>query len=201
MTKFADRVVLILNLISAAGLLISYLAPVINPSKFFLPALFGLAYPYLLMVNLAFLCFWIIRLKKEVLLSLVVILLGWNHLNNLLPMASKNHNLPDKELAPRAFKVLSYNVRGFDRYHWTDDPNTRNEIVHFLDEQAPDIVCLQEYYTSVKRGETQAELSRHLSRFSESAIYYIADPANRNGFGIRVKCIFLLIYCRMFRFK
>jgi endonuclease/exonuclease/phosphatase family metal-dependent hydrolase len=191
--KFTDKVILILNIISAGGLLVAYLAPVVNPAKFFVPALFGLAYPYLLMVNLLFLCYWIIRLKKEILISLLVILMGWNQLNNLLPMGSKNHELPEPESAAALFKVLSYNVRGFDRYLWTHDPNTKNEIFGFIEKQAPDILCFQEYYTSGKRGETQADLSRHLTQFTESAIYYTADPANRNGFGIATYSSFPII--------
>ena len=66
MKRFSYGILLSLNLISVAALLFSYLAPIINPSKFLLPALFGLAYPYLLMINLIFLIYWIIRLKKGV---------------------------------------------------------------------------------------------------------------------------------------
>ncbi len=160
------------------------MAPFINPSKFFLPALFGLAYPYLLMVNLIFLFYWIIRLKKELLISLLVILMGWNQMNSLLPMSGKNHEIPVDADPGRIFKVLSYNVRGFDCYNWTDDPNTREEIFSFIQTQAPDILCLQEYYTSTKKGERQSDVARHLQQFPQSNIYYTTDPANRNGFGI-----------------
>ncbi len=171
-------------MVSVAALLISYLAPVINPSKFMLPALFGLAYPFLLITNLVFLLYWLIRLKKEILISLVVILLGWNHLNNLLPLVAKNHEIPVETDSGRMFQVLSYNVRGFDRYHWTENPNTKNQIFEFIKEQSPDILCFQEYYTSNRKGERQTDIALHLSQFPQSAVYYINDPANRNGFGI-----------------
>lgn len=184
MKKFTYSVILSLNLISVAALLFSYLAPITNPSKFVLPALFGLAYPYLLMVNLGFLLYWLIRLKKEIFISLLVILIGWNHLNNLLPLNGKNHEIPVDSDTERMFKVLSYNVRGFDRYHWTKDPNTKNEIFDFIEKQAPDILCLQEYYTSNRKGERPSDISSHLSQFPHSDIYYTADPANKHGFGI-----------------
>jgi hypothetical protein len=80
------KVLLILNVLGAAALLLAYLAPLVDPAKFGVPALFGLAYPYILLVNLAFTCFWLIRWRKEVFLSLAVILLGWNPLNNLIPI-------------------------------------------------------------------------------------------------------------------
>jgi len=182
--KFTYGVLLTLNLISVVALLVSYLAPLINPAKFALPALIGLAYPYLLMVNLGFMFYWLIRLRKEILISLLVILMGWNHLNNLLPLAGKNHEIPVEAESGRMFKVLSYNVRGFDRYHWTEDVNTKNEIFGFIKKQEPDILCLQEYYTSKQKGERQSDISRQLSQFAYSDIYYTTDPANKSGFGI-----------------
>ena len=54
MSKFTDRIILILNILGAAALMLAYLAPVVNPAKVVLPALFGLAYPYLLIMNLIF---------------------------------------------------------------------------------------------------------------------------------------------------
>jgi endonuclease/exonuclease/phosphatase family metal-dependent hydrolase len=182
--KFTYGLILSLNLISVAALLFSYLAPIINPSTFALPALFGLAYPYLLMVNMIFLFYWLIRLRKEILISLLVILMGWNQLNNFLPLGGKNHEIPVETNAGRMFKVLSYNVRGFDRYHWTEDPNTKNEIFDFIRTQEPDILCIQEYYTSNQKGERQSDISKHLVQFPHSNIYYTTDPANRSGFGI-----------------
>jgi len=182
--KFSYGVILSLNLVAAAALLFSYLAPIINPSKFILPALFGLAYPYLLLLNLIFFTYWIIRLKKPVLLSMVVILIGWNHLNKMLPFAGKNHEIPEEIESGRMFKVLSYNVRGFDRYHWTKDPNTKNDIFGFIRQQDPDILCFQEFYTSSRKGERESDLSIQLNQFSGTEIYYTADPANRGGFGI-----------------
>ncbi len=184
MKKITDRIILILNVLAGAGLLLSYLAPVVNPSRIILPALFGLAYPFLLMGNLIFLCYWMIRLKKEILISLVVILLGWNHLNNLLPLNFKKSRIPETHSPARLFKVLSYNVRGFDIYHWTSDPQVKSEIFGFIEQQEPDILCFQEYYTSDLKGETHADLSKQLRTLPENAVYFSADQTNSKGFGI-----------------
>lgn len=184
MRKIVDRTILILNLLAATSLLIAYLAPVINPSRFIIPALFGLAYPFLIMLNLAFFSYWLIRMKKEILISLIVVLIGWNHLNKLLPLNFKADEIPETASLNRLFKVLSYNVRGFDIYGWNSDPQVKHEIFKFITEQDPDILCFQEYYTSSRQGETEAELSRQLRFLPESAIYYTADQTNRSGFGI-----------------
>ena len=94
MGKFTDRAVLILNIIGVVAMLLAYLAPLVNPARLVIPALFGLAYPYLLMLHLAFLCYWLIRLKREILISLIVVLLGWYHLNNLLPLNIRSSEIP-----------------------------------------------------------------------------------------------------------
>ena len=184
MNKIAKKVLLVFNILSAAALLLSYLAPLINPAKLALPALFGLAYPYLLLLNLVFFLIYLIRLKKEVLISFIVILLGWNHLNNLIPVNFKNSKIPEDARSERMMKVLSYNVRGFDVYHWTEEANAKQEIVEFIKGQDPDLLCIQEYYTSSKRGERHEDLSRQLQSLPQNAVYFASDPANQQGFGI-----------------
>lgn len=184
MKKLADRIILVLNALAAIGLLLAYLAPFINPSKVILPALFGLAYPVLLMLNLLLLCYWLIQLRKEILISLIVILLGWNHLNSLIPLNFKDATIPKTSSADRMFKALSYNVRGFDIYKWSTNPQVKEQILDFTIDQEPDIICFQEYYSSAKRGETHTDISNKLRSLPESAVYYSADRANRSGFGI-----------------
>ncbi len=185
MKRLADRIILILNALAAAGLLLAYLAPFTNPAKIILPALFGLAYPILLMLNLLFLSYWLINLKKEILISLIVILLGWNHLNSLLPLNFKDSKkIPADLPQTRMFKTLSYNVRGFDIYHWTSNPRVKEGIFEFIKGQEPDIICFQEYYTSNRKGESHADVSKELRDLPESAVYYTADLTNSNGFGI-----------------
>ena len=184
MRKLADKIILVLNALASAGLLTAYLAPVVNPSKVILPALFGLAYPFLLILNLVFLCYWLIQLKKEILISLIVILLGWNHLNNLLPLNFKDAKIPETSSADRMFKVLSYNVKGFNNYKWTSNPKTKEEIIGFVKQQEPDFLCFQEYYTSTRAGQSHSNISNQLRSFRESAVYYTTDQSNKNGFGI-----------------
>ncbi len=184
MRKLADRIILILNALAATGLLVAYLAPLVNPSKAIIPALFGLAYPFLLILNLLLLCYWLIQLKKEIFISLIVILLGWNHLNSLLPLNFKEKKIPESSSPDRMVKALTFNVRGFDRYKWTSDPKIKEEILEFIKQQNPDILCFQEYYTSTRKGESHADLSKELQSLPESAVYYTSDQANRNGFGI-----------------
>jgi len=84
--KIAEKIILVVNIVAALLLILSYSAPLVNPSRILFPAFLGLAYPYILLANLVFLLYWIIRFKKTLLISLVAILLGWGHLMNFLPL-------------------------------------------------------------------------------------------------------------------
>ncbi|MBN4061605.1 endonuclease/exonuclease/phosphatase family protein [Bacteroidales bacterium AH-315-I05] len=141
--SLVSKIIFILNNIAAIGLLISYLAPFVSPA---LPlagsiAFFGLAYPALLLLNALFLLYWLIRLKRQFLLSVIVILIGWNPLNHFIKI-----NFDNEEISGNSTKVLSYNVRLFDLYNWTKNTQTRNKMFDFIKEENADVLCLQEFY-------------------------------------------------------
>jgi endonuclease/exonuclease/phosphatase family metal-dependent hydrolase len=182
--KFVEGLIIFLNVLVAIALLIAYLAPVINPSKIFLPALFGLAYPYLLILNLVFILYWLIRLKKAILISIIVILIGWNHLNNLIPLNMRKSDIPVNAREEQMFTALTYNVRQFNLYHWTRDVEVQSHILDFINSQDPDIVCFQEYYTSDRRGERQRDVAARLKVFKDEAVYYTTNSNSKSGFGI-----------------
>lgn len=184
MGKFTDRVILILNLLGALAMLLAYLAPLVNPSRIFFPALFGLAYPYLLMLHLVFLFYWLLRLKKEILISFLIILLGWNHLKSLIPFNFRPAEIPVNASQDNFLKAMSYNVRGFNIYEWSQKPEAKREIFTFLEAQEPELLCFQEYYSSSINGQTHRDICRQLDYLPHNAVYYTADPANRKGFGI-----------------
>jgi endonuclease/exonuclease/phosphatase family metal-dependent hydrolase len=48
------------------------------------------------------------------------------------------------------FTVMSYNVRLFNLFDWIDKGNVGDTIRHFINEQNPDILCVQEYSENAK---------------------------------------------------
>ncbi|MBT8296096.1 MAG: endonuclease, partial [Gramella sp.] len=70
-----DKFVFILNSLAATALLFSYLLPLIPPKSFPLLSVLSLGVPVLIILNTFFLVYWILRLKGQVLLSLIVLLL------------------------------------------------------------------------------------------------------------------------------
>jgi len=135
----------------AITLLISYLAVHISPGDFALPAYFGLAYPYLLLLNIIVVIIWIMLLRFEALISIVVIALGITHFLNYINLTRPSE---DKK---GAFKVMSYNVRLFNYFESKKGAGSEKAVMEFIKSQNADIICMQEYFAigdPVKKEES-----------------------------------------------
>lgn len=142
MRKLIKIALFFLTLVSALTLLLAYLSVHVNPEVFWFLGLIGLAYPFLLLVNIIFLVYWIVRWKRYFIISLIAILLGVSHFTNFfqLPFGKEN------QTSENQIKVLTYNVHLFQLYAWAKEAPTHNKIFKFIKDQNPDIVCLQEFY-------------------------------------------------------
>ena len=140
------RVVLIILTYALAGaLLISYLSVYVPPDRFWLPAFFGLAFPYLMAPAFLVFLYWLLHLKKEALVLGVVILLGWGHIRHFYSSPRKQRNVR----TANGFTVMTFNVRSFDIYtRGKSTHHPEREVIAFLRKTHPDILCLQEIYTS-----------------------------------------------------
>ncbi|MGZ3822341.1 MAG: endonuclease/exonuclease/phosphatase family protein, partial [Mucilaginibacter sp.] len=147
--NFFDKLFLWINILLCGALLISYLAPTINPEKFWVIAFFGLAYPFLLLGNVILILYWLLRKSKWVLLSIVVIAVGWNILNKNIGLRFTSFA---NQHAPNSVRIMTYNVHNFKHYGAKNDISTKHEILEIIEEQQPDIIGFQEFYTR-KRGQ------------------------------------------------
>ena len=141
--RFFDPLAMLLNHIVAIALLISYLAPYVSPENFWFIAFFGLAYPVLVILNLMFVIYWAIQLKKNAFYSLILLLSGWSQIKEYVQINPTN--APDN--SSTLIKVMSYNVKLFDLYNWTHNIETRGKMFELIKKEGPDIMCIQEFYT------------------------------------------------------
>jgi endonuclease/exonuclease/phosphatase family metal-dependent hydrolase len=137
--KVLYKILLVVNALFAFTLLMSYLAVHISPGDFVLPAFFGLAYPYLLLVNIILAVIWAMLLRFEALISIIVIAIGFTHFSNYIKLIK-----PPRDKT-NTFKVISYNLRLFN-YFERNSSSSEKKILEFLKSQKPDILCLQEFF-------------------------------------------------------
>jgi endonuclease/exonuclease/phosphatase family metal-dependent hydrolase len=163
---------LAVNVMFALALLLSYLAVHINPGDFALPAFFGLAYPYILLINIILIIIWTALLRFEALISACIIVLGFNHLTNYIQIGKKNGNKDS------TFSVMSYNLRLFNFFE-EKDANSEQKVLEFLSAKQPDILCLQEFYITGTPSRKEAEFKKVLGSNYNTHIKTMGSGKNR----------------------
>lgn len=141
--SITNKILFFTNSLVAAALLLAYTSYFISPSSFPFISFLGLCIPVLIILNILFLIYWILKLKKQLLLSAIVLLAGISYLSNFYQLSSP------KTILTSNLKVMSYNVRLFNLYKWIKDDDIPNKIENFINEKKPDILCIQEYHSSV----------------------------------------------------
>lgn len=149
------RILLGTNLVAIGCLFMAQAAPFINPVSWWPPALFGLIYPYLALLNLLFVLYWIWRGRWFFLFSLLSLATGWNLLNTHIQF-NKHQDLPAQDL----LKVMSYNVRIFDYYNWSESPdaNAHQHMLETIAAESPQVVCFQEYFQDTHKFRMKSKM-------------------------------------------
>ena len=144
-----EKFLFFINSIIAFLFLASLLIPNIRPSFFFQFSILSLFSPLIIIANILFLFFWIAKLKRQFLLSFVVLLIGVDSLRSFINFSNNSRFLGGNEIS-----IISYNVRLFNIYKWIEEDNVNIKIRDFLNEKNPDIICLQEYQNSEFKIDT-----------------------------------------------
>jgi endonuclease/exonuclease/phosphatase family metal-dependent hydrolase len=87
-----------------------------------------------------FFLYWLLQLKRQLLFSGLILLLGITFINKFYKFSSNELEKEEKD-----FTVMSYNVRLFNMFNWINDAQVKSNILNFINENNPDILCLQEY--------------------------------------------------------
>lgn len=170
MRKFIKYIILTVNLLAVLLLTASYILPAIDPAVFWWPSLLGLAYPYLLFLNVAFVIFWLLLSWKYLFISLICILAGINIHRNYIQFSGRDSSIEN------GIKVMSFNVNHF--YAYLNNKDAAFDMLDFIASIEADIICLQETKLQ-KSGELNPV--RLKSRFPGIAHVQLAHQSAWNG--------------------
>ncbi len=135
-----NKAMFFFNIVLTVLTFLAYVLPFLAPKIFTFLSVLTLVLPLFLILNALFFVYWAIQFKKQMILSGLVLLIGITFINKFYKFSEVN--LPQSE---NDFTVMSYNVRLFNLFHWIDDTNVAQNIRTFINDQNPDIVCIQEY--------------------------------------------------------
>ena len=191
MKRIFRKFILYANVVFAVFLILSFLSPHLSPEKIWIPAFLGLAYPYILLVNVFFLFGWIFLKRKELVISLLAIILGWGTFTDYLSirpfrLMKKGHYtnmVREQRKADPQLKFVSFNVRAFNHYPRGHNPSPRTEILTFIRDEDPDVLCIQEFYSINRAGFRESDVLRKLENMPYRHIGYTASNRS-HGYGI-----------------
>ncbi|WP_191859107.1 endonuclease/exonuclease/phosphatase family protein [Hanstruepera ponticola] len=139
--KLIDKIIYLINGLLAFMLLLSYALTYVPPKSFALLSVLSLGVPFLILVNVLFLLYWLIKLKKQLILPLTVLAIGYFSFGSLYKFSSNEFVSHDDKL-----DVMNFNVRLFNLYDWIPEKHVENTIVDFIKLKAPDVLSIQEYH-------------------------------------------------------
>lgn len=146
--RFTKGVVVTLNVVVCVLFLIACLSPYINPTNWWLNGFTGLIVPYLIILLLFLVVFWLIVKPKLALLSLVTLLLGWQQISVVFawhPGDSFHSEKPNG-----ALRIVDWNIQSFNGLSKNKEVKKLipGELSASVLNRDPDIICLQEFNTA-----------------------------------------------------
>lgn len=145
MRKFFRTILFIINILFAVALVLSTLAGTLPPSRFAAVSILSYGYLLLLAANVVFVVVWLCLSRWEFLLSVAAIAVRFSFVGLFFQMGGST----EAEPAEGQLKVMTFNTHGFRGLDsdtvMTADAGAR-EFLRLVDEEQPDVLCLQEFY-------------------------------------------------------
>ena len=108
----------------------------LNPTDHPILSTVGMTFPFFLLANMAFLVFWLVFKWSRAWLPVVGFFLAYVPINIYIPLHT-SQEVPDGTI-----KLISYNVCSYGGNYKYE--NGFEKVLSYLNDQQPDIVCIQE---------------------------------------------------------
>lgn len=135
-----NKVMFFFNIVLTVLTIAGYILPFLAPKTFPLLSVLTLFLPMMLIINVLYFIYWGIQFKRQILLSSVVLLLGITFINKFYKFSGTDFKVEEQDL-----KIMSYNVRLFNKFEWSEKKTVPIEISDFVKSKKPDILCIQEF--------------------------------------------------------
>jgi endonuclease/exonuclease/phosphatase family metal-dependent hydrolase len=148
---FTRKLLIAINILLAVIYLLACLAPYLNPTTWWLIAWLGLIFPFLLMLLLLSIFFWLFFKVKYAVMLMVVLLIGWKSISVFYAFhISHKFNY---EKSADVLRIVSWNVARFIEIKKNSNAGslTRLKMMNLLKQQNADILCLQEFHTASRK--------------------------------------------------
>ena len=140
--RLLDLLMTLLTAVTAVTMVVTFFVPYVDPGRVWFFPVLGLAAPAVYVVTVVLALYWIIRwrlVRAGIMVALVVVGL---FKVSLFYRPEFRRNYGDERYDRRAFKVMTYNVRGF---YGENGLSSVGDVLQLIGDHNPDIICLQEF--------------------------------------------------------
>ncbi len=171
---FFKKILLLVVVITSFLTVISGWVAMFNPAHYWYFAVTGLGFPILFILNFILLTGMFLSKSRYSWIPLAALLTTVVKLPAMIQFTNSQQKPVFTEGQSEEMKVMSFNVRLFDLYNWTHNQETRKSIYNMLTELQPDILCMQEFYTSTRNNfDNETNLHRILKATNAHVEYPI----------------------------
>ncbi len=175
------RLLFIFSLGLAGALMLSLCSFYVSPETFWMLAFMGLVFPLMFIINAFLMLWWLWIYPRKALLHFIPLLICLPHFMGMFNLLNGSESTPSDE---EPITMLSYNVRLFDLYNWTDNKKTRDSIIQLVNNQKADIVCFQEFFHEDTGKFNTLDTLKKVLKIKNVHIGYSAHVKNVNHWGI-----------------
>jgi endonuclease/exonuclease/phosphatase family metal-dependent hydrolase len=156
---FFKSLLVLANIAVMLAYISTFFIPYINTGDHWIIAFMGLGFPILFFILLAFIILWLFLKSKLWILSLIVLLLGFQQIKVAFAF-----NWPQKFVTQKsndAIRILQWNLKGWDDYNpeiedFDLSHSQRPQMMKLIKESNADIICVQEFYENMDRKKYQS---------------------------------------------
>ena len=142
--KILSIPILLVNLLVAVLLVCCAYCPVLPAEHMPLLSLAGLAFPFVLAANMAFLFVWFLLYKPFMLVPMVTFVICFSQIRAFVPINIARQRPPAESIKLMSYNILSSNLKA-------STANRENPLINYLEGCGADIICLQEFpFASLK---------------------------------------------------
>jgi len=182
---------IIINFLVVTLFLLGCLSPWLNPEKFGWIGFIGIAMPYLILMLIFSVIFWLVAKPKLALIPVITLLIGWQQINVVFALKWKVEFIKNKP--ENSIRIVDWNVQSFNGLSKNGalKKHIREEVADVILNLKPDIICMQEFNSAYH----QATQWDNISMFSKAyPYYYFSKDYQRNNGMYQSGCIIFSKY-------
>ncbi|BAV09581.1 endonuclease/exonuclease/phosphatase family protein [Filimonas lacunae] len=185
---FTKRFFIVLTSIVCVCFLLSCLVPYLTPARWWPIGFLGLMVPYLVILQVFLILFWLITKPRWSILPLLTLSIGYKQLQSLFATNLKS-NFSNVKIEPR-LRIVDWNVGSLVGLSKGKDKQKmiRKQIADAILNLEPDIICLQEFNHSYTQGRQADNIGLLVKEYPH--YFFSEDYKKGNGFFLYGSIIF-----------